>query len=125
MTGLSRDSSHRIGFVVAALMTGTIDCAEVRAWAEHVLATSDDYPSWIIDLIEFDGSPAHIYKIIGFAPSSGLSPGQYLALAGIALRRGRGIDETVSNPSAALSAMEKHPEVLERLLTEIPSLTMS
>jgi|GEM_PF-4836400 len=55
MTGLTRDNSGRIGFVVAALVSGAVDVAEVRSWGEHVIGGCEgDYPLWLIDLIEFD-----------------------------------------------------------------------
>lgn len=124
MEGLTREDSTRIGFVVGALMTGAIDSTEVAGWAEHVLSTSQHYPPWIIDLLDFQEAAFHIYRVIGFTPSSGLSPSQDRALAGIALVRGREIDTAIVSVAAAKQALISHPEILARFQAEFPNIVL-
>lgn len=124
MEGLTKEDSSRIGFVVSALMTGAIDSPEVGGWAEHVLSTSLHYPPWIIDLLDFQEAAFHIYRVIGFAPSSCLTSSQDRALAGIALLRGREIDTTVVSVAAAKRALISHPEILARFQAEFPSIVL-
>lgn len=122
MTGLSRDDSGRIGFVVAALMSGAIDVPETRRWAEHVLGEIDEYPNWLIDLIEFDKSPFHICQVIGFSPSASLSADEDSALKGIALARGRAIDSTICSQNKAIDALRRNSDLLDRFRREFPFL---
>ncbi len=124
MIGLTKESSSRVGFIVDALMAGAIDNSEVCEWAETVITTSSEYPLWLVDLLDFDEPAFHIYRIIGFTPSSPLSRVQSMALLGVALKRGWEIDETVTNPERAKKALESHTEVLAMLASEIPSLSV-
>lgn len=110
--------------MVGALMTGAIDSTEVAGWAEHVLSTSQHYPPWIIDLLDFQEAAFHIYRVIGFTPSSGLSPSQDRALAGIALVRGREIDTAIVSVAAAKQALISHPEILARFQAEFPNIVL-
>lgn len=125
MEGLTREDSSRIGFVVSALMTGAIDSTEVGGWAQHVLSTSQHCPPWIIDLLDFQQAAFHIYRVIGFTPSSGLTPSQERALAGIALLRGREIDTAVVSSAAAKTALIAHPEMLARFHAEFPGFCIA
>ena len=121
MTGLSLDDSGRIGFVVAALISGAIDVPEVRRWAEHVLGEIDEYANWI-DLIEFDDATFHICQVIGFSPSASLSAGEDSALKGIELARGRTIDTTICSQYKAIDALHRNSDLLERFRGEFPFL---
>lgn len=125
MTGLLRKDSGRIGFVIAALMSGAIDVPEVRKWAELILTNSEGYPLWLIDLIEFDQTPSHIYETIGFSPSESPSASESRALLGIALARNRAIDTTTCSQHKAIDELRRHPELLAQFKEEFPFLADS
>lgn len=89
MNGLTRDDSSVIGFVAASFFENAIDTAELRQWAEHVVASYSDYPDYIIDFLEFDEPRFHLYRVVGFTSDRELSETESLALSGIAYARGR------------------------------------
>jgi|GEM_PF-1134855 len=100
-------------------MSGTINVLEVRRWAEYTLGQLDDYPDWLIDLIEFDQAPFHIYEVIGFSPAS-VSVDEDKALKGIALARGRTIESC--SQGEAINALDLNLAILERFKAEFPFL---
>lgn len=112
--GLTKDDSRTIGFVTACLFAGAIDVRELRSWADHVLATSDDCPAYITELSTFDQPLAHIYRVIGFAPSSGLTDSERAALVGLAITRGREPFEPVPTKEQALVALTMHRHLVTR-----------
>ena len=117
---ISKEDSSDLDFVVQCLMTGAIDVPELRAWCEHLVATSAEVPDWVFDLISFDEAAFHVYRVIGFVPHG--SDANRHAVAGIALKRGRSIDATVFNPAKAQNALSLHPEVMGRFGETFPFL---
>ena len=73
MCGLTKNDSGRIKFVLSCFIAGSIDRQELRKWGEQVIAQSDDFPDYMLDLISFDQPRFHIYKTIGFVPSDTLT----------------------------------------------------
>lgn len=120
MMRISRQDSADLGFVLAALMIGAISKEELRAWADYAIARLDEPPAWLFDLSFFDAPAFHAYKIVGFVPDE--QEENYDALAGIAVSRGRTIDETRLNPEKALQAMKDAPETVERFSATFPFL---
>jgi hypothetical protein len=121
---LTKENSATIGFVVSSVFAGAIDRQELQAWGDHVLASTDSYPLYIIDLSTFDEALFHIYKVIGFAPCSGLTDAEGDALVGIAFVRGREQFEAVPSRDRALAALAKHPHVLTRFRETFPFIAL-
>lgn len=123
MNGMTRGDSSTIGFVLACYLAGAIDTAELHHWAERVMATSESYPGYIVDLREFSGPRAQVFRLIGFTPSPGLTEADYLALSGIAFRRG------VRQPdgpgeATATAALGQQPLILATFLRLFPDINV-
>ena len=121
MDGLTRDDSSTIGFVVACYFANAIDTAELRQWAEHVIVFGTKYPTYIIDLLEFDEPRFHVYRVIGFTPSAGLTQREDDALSGIAYARGRDVHDGPSKHRALL-ALRSCPHVRSAFGSVFPFL---
>ncbi|MFC4255324.1 hypothetical protein GRI97_07800 [Altererythrobacter xixiisoli] len=115
---IESDDSADLDFVLSALMTGAISLGEMRLWCDHAIAVLDDPPEWLLELADFDGPAAEAYTVVGFAPHG--YNGSKAALAGIAVERGRVIDETFQSREAALEALRRHPDVAARFWTAFP-----
>ncbi len=87
-----------------------------------VLLEAPNPPHYIVELSQFDGRLKDIFRIIGFAPSSGLSEEQEDALIGIAYSRGITRYEPEPTEDQALNSLSKHPEVLEQFRHAFPYL---
>jgi hypothetical protein len=122
MKGLDRESSSVIGFVVACLFSEAINLNELRGWADHVMMTMDDHPSYVVDLSQFDGFLKDIYALIGFCPSRGLSDEQDAAISGIAYARGIEPFQCKWSREEALESLRKHPEILDEYRQTFPYL---
>src|SRR3954468_18843512 len=67
-SGLTKENSERIGFVISCLFAAAINGAELRQWAARILEQSNEAPLYLTNLSEFTEPLFHIYNIIGFAP---------------------------------------------------------
>jgi len=117
---LTKDDSGTIGFVVACVFAGAIDVQELRSWADHVLIASDGCPAYVTELSTFDRPLFHIYQVIGFVPSSGLTDSERVALVGIGAARGRELFEPVPTKEQALAALAAQGRVLTRFHATFP-----
>lgn len=123
MSGLTRDDSSTIGFVLACYLAGAIDITELHEWAERVMVTSAEYPGYIVNLREFSGPKAHVFRLVEFTPSPGLTETDYFALSGIAFRRGV---QQLDGPGAAtaMSALGQRPLILATFLRLFPDINL-
>lgn len=119
---LTKEDSTTIGFVVSSIFAGAIDTRELQAWADHVLATSESYPPYIVDLSTFDEALCHIFRVIGFTPHSPLTETEEVALVGIAFLRGRDQFEPEPTREHALAAIATHPRVIADFCQTFPFL---
>lgn len=118
---IAPEDSADLGFVVACLLSGAIDTAELRAWSCRAIAACHDPPHYLFDLLEFDRAAFHIYDAIGFMPEEPAFP--WRAVSGIAAARGRPIDETVVHRDTALEALRASPEAraaFRRAFPDVP-----
>lgn len=124
--GLTRERSDTIGFVLACLFSSAIDREELREWSFHVIVELDasSTPSYLFDLGDTDGSPAAIYRLLGFVPSWKHSDLQRLALLGLAITRGRSRVDWPVSASEAMAALRAHPEIQERFRLEFPFISL-
>ncbi len=117
---LTKDNSVTIGFVVACLFAGAISKGELRAWTDHIFASTDSQPTYLVDLCTFDEPLSHIFKVIGFVPHCDLSESEEDALVGIAYARGHSRFEPEPTREQALASLRIHPEVLTRFRATFP-----
>ena len=117
---LTKENSATIGFVVACLFAKAIDKDEMHAWADHIFATTDSCPSYLVDVSTFDEPLFHISRVIGFVPVSGLSDSEQVALVGIAFLRGRDQFEPAPTREQAVSALATHQHLVTRFRETFP-----
>jgi hypothetical protein len=117
---LTKDNSTTIGFVVACLFAQAISKDELRAWTDHIFATTDSQPAYLVDLCTFDEPLSHLFKVIGFVPHCDLSGSEDDALVGIAYARGHSRFEPEPTREQALAALKSHPNVLARFHATFP-----
>lgn len=82
----------------------------------------DEPPAWLFDLADFDGPAFHVYGVIGFTPHP--YAGSDDALAGIALLRGRTIDDAARTTKKARLALQNHPEEAHRFRLAFPFIDL-
>ncbi|CAN7536018.1 hypothetical protein LJR066_006658 [Acidovorax sp. LjRoot66] len=121
MHGLTQEDSSLIGFVVACYFCDAIDSEELNRWAEHMIATREGYPDYMLDLLYFDEARFHIFRVIGFTPSEETSEKEDQAICGIAYLRGR---PQADGPAidVAFNALIESPAIKERFLPTFPFL---
>lgn len=119
MEGLTRDDSSEIAFVVACYLANAIDTAELRRWAEHVVASRDAYPGYVIDLMDFEAPRFHVYRVLGFTPSGDFSEAESAAISGIAYARGRAVHDGPTR-EAASRALARRPEIGQEFARVFP-----
>ena len=109
---LSKDNSHDIGFACCCLASEAITKEEFRRWILHVIEVVDDPPPYIFDLVDFDGFPTDIVRIMPFTPDWSPTKHEMAAISGIALSRGVNPYEAV-NEEACLQALGQSPSISE------------
>lgn len=122
ITGLTRENDETIGFVVGCLFAGAIDMAELRRWCETVIERNAprDTPDYLFDILEHDGHPADVFRLIGFVPASSSDEETAAALSGLALRRGLPRGDFPETDAIALAALERRPDVEQRFRETFP-----
>ena len=121
---ITKEDSEDIGFVLAALTSQAITMSELREWALNVVQNEVDYPTYVLDLMEFDGPPFKLYELIGFYPDFELSDLENKALYGIAFKRGMDVFEDVPE-DMALDALKCSGYVEELFRRNFPFLDLS
>jgi hypothetical protein len=118
-SGITQGDDREIAFVIDSLFCKAIDNGELHQWCEAKIAScsAEDVPAYLFDLLEFDRGPAFVFGVLGFHPLSGLSSGERSALFGVAYLRGASFYERSVGRDAAMSALQRHPEVLSRFLS--------
>lgn len=117
MNGLTRESCDEIGFVWSCLLNQAISLDEVKRWCYLVIQRDEDYPEYILDMIDFEGTNFHLLKVIGFSPISPFINDAEYALIGIALKRGVAIYDSPISKNEALCKVDEYPEV-EKMFRE-------
>ncbi|CAI1211115.1 hypothetical protein [Serratia fonticola] len=122
MKGLTKNDGDIIGFVFDCLYSGVIDKAELKEWAIHIVSKNDidTIPSYIIDLMDFNGSLGTLYSIMGFSPGWKHTKKQGNALYGISVKRGRELYDAPVTSQEAVETLEQHPEIEERFRETFP-----
>jgi hypothetical protein len=73
MKGLTLNDSERNDFVLECYVYGAIDRDELNRWAEHIMCTEAEYPTYIVDLYEFHDSKPRVQQVVGFGGGLGAS----------------------------------------------------
>jgi hypothetical protein len=110
-TGLTRESSETIGFVLTSLCSSAINLDELNDWCYHVIGQLElgQPPAYLFDLAEYKDSLPGIYRVLGFSPHWNGSAEDEAAIYGIATRRGAEPFDWPLEPDAALAALARNP----------------
>lgn len=121
-TGITRDDSETIGFVMTSLFCSAINLAELHEWCFLVIGANDiaEIPSYIFDLSEYEGVLAKIFKIIGFVPSWTHTDDDEAALCGIAMKRGIERYEWPFSQDYALTKLKDNSDMERRFRETFP-----
>lgn len=123
MSGLVKEDSGEIGFVMSCLFNQAIDFAEMKEWCCAVVCTHDEYPDYIFDIIDFKGSIAHLFNIIGFTPHWPFSQSAEEALFGIAYKRGVDVYDCPISTKQASNRLASYPAIEHRFKEVFPFIT--
>ncbi len=111
MQGLTKNDNNEIGFVLTSLFKHAITLDELKEWCYLVIRDNDDYPTYIFDIIDFEGAIAHLPNVIGFSPSWCYPEDAKKALYGIAYIRNIDIYDCPINKKTALEKLIEYPQI--------------
>jgi hypothetical protein len=126
MNGLIKNDSEIIAFVLCCFMSGSIDSAELRAWGMKVIENMEDYPLYLLDLIDFDDPRFHIYEIIGFIPDDAISKNGRRTIDQLALYRKNILPDSMTRKDATrkdwidIDTVQKFNKIFKDILDPIP-----
>ncbi|WP_253814715.1 hypothetical protein [Nocardia amikacinitolerans] len=120
--GLTRDDPGTISFVLACLFCQAISLDEMKQWSLHIVMSNraEEIPSYIFELIEYEGSLAGVVRTIGFSPDDGAVSLIEPAIYGIAFERGVDVYDPPITKRAAGVEIRSHPEVLDTFFETFP-----
>jgi hypothetical protein len=120
VNGLTKNDSERLGFVISCLFKGAIDVAEFHRWVTMIFEEDGTPPGYMVDLLEFKGPLASVFKVIGFVPHWPYSEDEELALFGITFNRGRTRFECPLSTEEAIEKLRQFPRIEKRFRSEFP-----
>jgi hypothetical protein len=121
-TGLDKESSDEIGFVIAALFCSALSLDELHKWCFELISSKeiDDFPPYIFELADFKGPLVGVHDVIGFAPVWKHTKDDRAALYGIAAKRKIERYEWPVSPDVALKKLNERPEIERRFKATFP-----
>ena len=122
MAGLSKEDSSRIGFVVSCLFAEAINLHEFRQWVTTIYEGETEIPTYMVDLLDFNGPLFKLSKVIGFEPHWPGTEDEELALFGITYQRDRIPFQCPLNREEAIAKLERHPSIKETFIKNFPFL---
>jgi hypothetical protein len=119
---ITRDDSETIGFVITSLFCSAIDLKEFHEWCYKIIREHEleELPPYIMELAEFEGALAKLFKVLGFVPSWKHDQDDEAALCGIAMNRGAHRVEWPVSRETALDALRSRPEIESRFRMTFP-----
>lgn len=126
MWKIYKDNDSDLSFALACVYCQAIGLNEFRLWAGKVIETSniDDIPSYVYDLIDFDGPLFQLSKIIGFSPINYLSLEEEYSLYGIAYVRKRNVIDSPIEVNEAISYLELNAHLLDKFKHFFPFIEL-
>ncbi|CAI8738121.1 DUF3969 family protein [Pseudomonas serbica] len=105
-------SDEQLAFVITCLFHESIDTPEFKDWCVKI-SESKDAPSFIYDLMAFDGPLFKIHQSIGYVPYWEHTKDDEYALYGIAVLRGTHPYDMPISSSEALKSLKKSSEIMD------------
>lgn len=122
MTGLEKEDSHLIAFVLSAFAARAIDAADIRRWADGIFSQGGTYPHYLLELCWFDGRLRELYDAIGFTPCWPDGLGDRNALEAFAFRRGIIPFEANRSQEEAEGLLRANPQIATAFKEAFPWL---
>lgn len=124
---LTINNSNTIGFVIACLFSSAIDTDELNEWALHVVQKLevDDIPEYIYGLMEFNGTLASVYSIIGFSPVWNRSEEEDKAVYGIAVKRGKNLFDLPFSKEESLDCLANNSHIEKAFKNTFPFIAVN
>lgn len=123
---LTKENSDDLGFANICLTYSAITFDEFKNWIYAIIESSDDYPSFLFDILDakekFDYT-LKVRQIIGFNPSWDPSESEHQAIAGIAYKRFPNHKSDVARKDPALKALTANPHIESRFRETFPFIT--
>lgn len=119
MNAISPDgfNDDLLAFVIACLFCAAISKDELDIWCAQALSLNNS-PSYLYDLMDFQGEIFKVYKVIGYVPHWDHADSEEYALYGIAVRRGFKPYDMPITTNEALTHLEASPRI-ESLFREV------
>lgn len=126
VSGLTRNDSGTISFVVACLFCEAIDLYDLREWALYVVTLNDvdDIPEYVLDLTDLAESWGHVVEVIGFPVGNSRMYEIEPCLYGIAYLRGVDVYDPPVPRVSAEEAIQRNPDVLTEFRTTFPFISI-
>jgi len=123
---IDKNNSEDLNFVLGCLYSQTIDLSDFRIWIEQVIENTpvEVIPSYIFDLVGFDGYLYEVSKIIGFVPDEYLSNDEKNALYGISFLRGVHVYDSPISKDESLKLLELNSSILENFKRLFPFINL-
>lgn len=123
---LTKDNSEDIGFVTDCLLMGVISLKELKEWICKIIhqCDVDSLPTYIYNLLDYNGENSGVYNVISFSPNSKLRKIDEYALYGIGIKRFGTIFDMPIPRDVALNALDKNPYILERFKKEFDFINL-
>tara|TARA_R110002095_G_scaffold115920_1_gene101153 strand:- start:6 stop:395 length:390 start_codon:yes stop_codon:yes gene_type:complete len=121
----SRADSNLIGFIRYSISSGAITIEEVHKWVYYMIKKHDQLPPYMYYLMEVSNM-ADFEKTVGFPSYADLTNDESKALNGLSYVRGISKEDGEFNISkkAALNALKRNPQVIERFKETFPFIDL-
>ncbi|WP_454294114.1 hypothetical protein [Salana multivorans] len=124
---ITREDGEDLGFAYDCFVTGAVSLEEFTGWLYRVLQDTDDFPPFLIDLINVDDADElrrRVINVVGFLPSADLDRMQERALEGIAYARFPDHRDDSITRGDAFAALQQADEVRRRFADFFPGLAI-
>ncbi|SHI99292.1 hypothetical protein SAMN02745244_01492 [Tessaracoccus bendigoensis DSM 12906] len=112
---------------LSCLAAGAVTLDEFKGWIYLVLEQSDEFPDFLIDLIDVTHKHELLSgwrNLIGFWPTSALSPQEKNAVVGIAYARFEAFRHDTIRRGAAISALRESEALRTRFARSFPAISI-
>ena len=115
-----KNDNEDLGFALNCLFNQAISFKEFREWLEIVIEDNDisNMPSYIFELLDFEGKLFELNNIIGFAPDYEPSEKDEKAVIGIAFLRNENVYDI--DKGEAIKALKENEDIYQKFVKIFP-----
>jgi len=122
---VTRDDSADLGFALSCLVPGAITLEEFKNWIYLVLAESEEFPDYLIELIDFEHKHELIRSwrdVVGFWPASPLSRVEERGVVGIGYARFPQFRHDTISRGEARATLQQSDALRDRFARSFPTI---